>query len=86
MSDFVNSFEKVLILQYNNGMLAKKLATRFPVLQSFNTKHFFFRNLYQNERIQQIPVDLDILGHFVPSYTTLHYTEDSNQTGRLGPT
>ena len=34
MSDFVNSFEKVLILQYNNGMLAKKLATRFLVLQS----------------------------------------------------
>ena len=34
MSDFVNSFEKVLILQYNNGMLAKKLATHFLVLQS----------------------------------------------------
>ena len=62
MSDFVKSFENVLILQYKNGMLVKKLATHFLVRQTF-----FLQELYQNERIQQIPVDLDILGHSVPS-------------------
>ena len=34
MSDFANWFEKVLILQYKNGMLAKKLHTRFLALLS----------------------------------------------------
>ena len=61
MSDFVKSFENVLILQYKNGMLVKKLATRFL------PQTFFLQELYQKERIQQIPVDLGILEHSVPS-------------------
>ena len=40
-------------------MLAKNLQTHFIVFQSKNTKHF------SSERIQQVPVDLGILGHSV---------------------
>ena len=64
MSDFVNSFEKVLILQYNNGMLAKNTFSSAPILKP---QTFFLQESDQKERIQQIPVDLGILGHSVPS-------------------
>ena len=42
ISDFVNWLKKVLILQYKNGMLAKKLSTWFPMIKSYKLKHFFF--------------------------------------------
>ena len=64
MSDFENWLKKVLILQCKNGMLAKKLATRFPVFQSLNTKHFFFRNcikMKESNRFQLIWASWDIL-------------------------
>ena len=61
MSDFANWFRKVLILQYKNGMLAKKLSTRFLVLQS-KKNH---QESTPQKRIRPIPVDLGILCHIV---------------------
>ena len=62
-------------------MLAKKLATRFPVFQSLNTKHFFFRNcikMKESNRFQLIWTSWDILslatGGDTRCSTTLLYT------------
>ena len=65
MSDFVKSFENVLILQYKN--VGQKVSNTFSSAPILKPQTFFLQELYQKERIQQIPVDLGILGHSVPS-------------------
>ena len=47
--------------------VGQKVSNTFSSVPIFKHQTFFLQELYQNERIQQIPVDLDILGHFVPS-------------------
>ena len=50
--------------------VGQKVSNTFSSVPIFKHQTFFLQELYQNERIQQIPVDLDILGHSVPSYST----------------
>ena len=50
--------------------VGQKVSNTFSSVPIFKHQTFFLQELYQNERIQQIPVDLDILGHSVPSYCT----------------
>ena len=40
--------------------------------------------MYQRERIQQIPVDLGILGHCVPIYSTGGWRDAGHQPGGWG--
>ena len=47
--------------------VGQKVSNTFSSAPIFKHQTFFLQELYQNERIQQIPVDLGILGHSVPS-------------------
>ena len=54
--------------------VGQKVSNTFSSVPIFKHQTFFLQELYQNERIQQIPVDLGILGHSVPSYCIAHHT------------
>ena len=57
--------------------VGQKVSNTFSSAPIFKHQTFFLQELYQNERIQQIPVDLGILGHSVPSYCVLLDTDAS---------
>ena len=67
MSDFVKIIRKRADFTIQKWHVGQKVSNTFSSAPILKPQTFFLQELHQKERIQQIPVDLGILGHSVPS-------------------